>query len=199
MNGSPAAPPGLSSALFLVLAMSAAGAAHVWWLRQASSGFLMQPMDFGRRVRGRRVFGDNKRVRGLVAMPLAAAASFALLGSLRTALPEWLARGMWEISTGQYALLGLAAGLAFMLAELPNSFIKRQLGVAPGAMPERGWARFLCPLLDRFDSVLGVLLVVSLLVPVAAMTWVWVLLVGPAVHALFSALLYRLGVKARAL
>jgi CDP-2,3-bis-(O-geranylgeranyl)-sn-glycerol synthase len=54
-------------------------------------------------------------------------------------------------------------------------------------------------LLDRFDSVLGVLIVLSLLVPVPASTWVWVLLIGPGVHAIFSILLHRLGVKARAL
>ena len=194
-----AALQGLASAVSLLLAMSAAGAVHVWWLKWASADVVMQPLDFGRRFRGRRIFGDNKRLRGLIVMPLAAAASFALLGGLREQLPDWLAVGMWDISAGQYGLLGLAAGLAFMLAELPNSFIKRQLGVAPGEMPDRGWGRFLCPLLDRFDSVLGVLIVVSLLVPVSAMTWVWVLLIGPGVHALFSALLYRLGVKARAL
>jgi hypothetical protein len=31
------------------------------------------------------------------------------------------------------------------------------------------------------------------------MTWAWVLFIGPGVHALFSALLHHLGVKARAL
>jgi CDP-2,3-bis-(O-geranylgeranyl)-sn-glycerol synthase len=53
--------------------------------------------------------------------------------------------------------------------------------------------------IDRCDSVLGVLIVASLLVPVQALTWVWVLVLGPLLHALFSVLLHRLGVKARAL
>jgi CDP-2,3-bis-(O-geranylgeranyl)-sn-glycerol synthase len=47
--------------------------------------------------------------------------------------------------------------------------------------------------------VLGVLAVASLLVPVPAATWLWVLLLGPCLHALFSVILHRLGVKARAL
>ena len=199
MNGAVQPLEALSPALFLLLSMSAAGAVHVWWLTWATSDFLMQPLDFGRTFRGRRIFGDNKRLRGLIAMPIASGAIFALLGGLQEQLPDWLTRGMWDLSTGQYALLGLAAGLAFMLAELPNSFLKRQLGVAPGEMPGEGFERMLCVFLDRFDSVLGVLIVISLLVPTLPLTWAWVLFIGPGVHALFSALLYRLGVKARAL
>ena len=189
----------LSIALFLILAMSSAGAIHVCWLKWASADFLMQPLDFGHTLAGQRIFGDNKRLRGLIAMPLAAAAIFALLGGWRQQLPDWLAQGLWNLSAGQYALLGVAAGLAFMLAELPNSFLKRRLSVAPGEIPGEGLGRVLFVLLDRFDSVVGVLILVSLLVPLPVMTWVYVLLIGPGVHALFSTLLYRLGVKARAL
>jgi hypothetical protein len=66
-------------------------------------------------------------------------------------------------------------------------------------VPGKGWSRAACLLLDRFDSALGVLVVVSVLAPVPAMTWLWVLLIGPGLHALFSALLFRIGVKERAL
>ncbi len=192
-------PDNLSIALFLLAAMSAAGLVHVWWLQRATGQFFTQPVDFGRSLGGRRIFGDNKQLRGLLAMPLASAASFALLGALWARLPEWLAAGRWDISAGQYAGLGLAAGLAFMLAELPNSFLKRRLGIKPGQLPKRAWGRLVCALLDRLDSVLGVLIAVSLLVPVPALTWLWLVLIGPGVHALFSALLYRVGVKARVL
>jgi CDP-2,3-bis-(O-geranylgeranyl)-sn-glycerol synthase len=192
--------PGLNTALILLLAMSGAGLVHVWWLKHANGKFLMQPIDFGHTWRGRRIFGQNKRLRGLIVMPLASAGAFALLGfASHRLLPDWLAAGLWELTPGRYALLGLVAGLAFMLAELPNSFLKRQLGIPPGAVPRQRSARFICMLLDRLDSVLGVLIVVSLLVPVTLATWVWLLLIGPGVHALFSALLHRAGVKARAL
>jgi CDP-2,3-bis-(O-geranylgeranyl)-sn-glycerol synthase len=196
-TGIPAEP--LASALFLLLALGAAGVVHVWWLRRVTTGFLMRPLDCGLSFRRRRIFGDNKRLRGMVAMPVAAAAIFWLAGSLSETLPMWLALGMWDLSPGRLALLGGAAGLAFMVGELPNSFFKRQLGIAPGQLPQRGWARWLCPLLDRIDSILGTLLVVSLLVPVSVMTWFWLMLIGPAVHALFSAVLFRLRIKERAL
>lgn len=192
-------PDALANAMFLLLTMVTAGVVHVWWLSWARSGPLMQPLDRGLTYKERRIFGDNKRLRGLVVMPAAAAASFWLVWTLREMLPAWLARGLWDLRPGQYVLLGFAAGLAFMLAELPNSFLKRRLGVPPGQMPHAGWARLACPLLDRVDSVLGTLIVVSLLVPVSGMTWVWVLLIGPGLHAIFSSVLFRLRVKERAL
>lgn len=199
MNGASEFSVSVSIALFLLLSMSAAGIVHVWWLKRTQEGLLVKPIDLGRTFRGRRIFGDNKQFRGLVAMPIACAVSFAFLGGLRDELPNWLSVGMWDISTIHYAVLGAVAGLVFMLAELPNSFIKRQLGVAPGETPAQGWARVVCLLLDRFDSVLGVLFVLSLMVPIPPLSWILLLVAGPLAHALFSAMLYRAGVKARAL
>jgi hypothetical protein len=84
-----------------------------------------------------------------------------------------------------------------MLGELPNSFMKRQLGIAPGEAPARAWSRWLCFSIDRLDSIIGALLVMSLLVPLGWQVWLLVLAVGPAVHWLFNVALYALGVKAR--
>ncbi|MCI0517083.1 MAG: CDP-archaeol synthase [Woeseiaceae bacterium] len=186
-------------AVYILVAMGVAGAVHVLWLNWARSDLLLAPVDFGARFRGRRVFGDNKRLRGFIALPLAAACAFAVIAEYRHFFPAPLANGLWPLSTLQYAGIGFAAGFAFVLAELPNSFLKRQLGVAPGKVPEQGWQRVLCLLLDRVDSTLGVLIVLSLLAPVPAMTWLWVMLIGPGMHAFFSAMLHRIGVKERSL
>jgi len=193
------APEPIGAAMFLILAMSCAGIAHVLWLRSGLARHFAQPVDLGLTLRGRRLFGDNKRLRGFMVLPVAAALSFAALGSARGGLPQWLAQGMWALRPGQYALLGFVAGLAFMLAELPNSFLKRQLGVGPGEQPRQASLRAIFVVADRFDSLLGMLIAVSLLVPLSAATWIWMLLLAPAVHALFSGLLYAVGVKARAL
>ena len=84
-----------------------------------------------------------------------------------------------------------------MIGELPNSFIKRQLGIAPGEAADGPWSRRLFAVVDRLDSAVGGLLLVSLLVPLPWQTWLLMLLIGPIVHALFSVLLYALGVKKR--
>jgi CDP-2,3-bis-(O-geranylgeranyl)-sn-glycerol synthase len=86
-----------------------------------------------------------------------------------------------------------------MLAELPNSFVKRQLGVPPGQAPSQPWLRPVILVVDRLDSVLGVLLALSLLVPVPIATWFWVLGLGSAIHGAFSIVMWRVGIKVRAL
>ena len=193
------APAPFANALWLVLAIAAAGVFHVLWLQSPLSKLFQQPIDCGLTWRGRRLLGDNKKLRGLMAMPLAAAVTFSILGGLQGWLPAWLEAGTWNLSLSQYAALGFVCGLAFMLAELPNSFLKRQLGVPPGEAPRHGILKPVTLTIDRLDSVVGVLLVVSLLLPVEPATWLWVFLLGPATHAAFSVWLYHTGEKARAL
>lgn len=199
MNTSSFTPEPFECALFLVVALSAAGLIHSAWLRCSCSRPFAHPIDFGRTFRGRRIFGANKMWRGLMIMPIAAAGTFAGLAYLGDELPGWLERGMWLQSSATYALLGLISGLAFMLAELPNSFFKRQLDIAPGQAPTQLPLAVVCFILDRIDSTIGVLLALTLLVPVAVQTWLWALLMGTVIHSLFSILLHALHVKARPL
>lgn len=184
-------------ALFIVGALSVAGFMHSAWLRAPVSRRLMMPLDGGRTLRGRRIFGDNKTVRGFVVMVPGAALAFWALSQivLAAGLP---AEALWPLSAGGFVVLGAWAGLGFMLGELPNSFVKRQLGVAPGDAPRSAPMRLVSFVVDRVDSILGMLTAVSIAAPTPWLTWVWVLLIGPVVHLGFSTLLFRLGVKARA-
>ena len=193
-----AAPAPLPSAIFLLLAIGLAGVAHVWWLRSAWSSPFALALDGGLRLRGRRLFGDNKMLRGLMMMPLASSATFALFTFNRDYLPSWLSAGIWNLPTAQMAVIGFVCGLAFMLAELPNSIFKRQLDVPPGEAPDAPALRWLCLILDRIDSTLGVLIALSLMLPLHLLTWFWTLLLGTGLHWLFSIWLYRLKLKKRA-
>jgi hypothetical protein len=190
---------GLGTAVFLVLALGVAGIAHSLWLSTAWSARFGRPIDLGLSIRGRRIFGANKTWRGLMIMPPAAGVVFYIAAAWRHALPDWIERGMWPLGPAQYAALGLACGLAFMLAELPNSFMKRQLGISPGLAPTSRGLAILCLVIDRIDSVLGVLVVLSFLVQMSLGTWIWALVLGAGVHGLFSIWLYRMRLKARPL
>ena len=183
----------MERALFLIVAMSVAGLLHSAWLRSSLSRPLAIPIDGGRTWRGRRIFGDNKTIRGFVVLIPAAALSFVALAAALTPRP-----GLWELSLAGYAYLGALAGLGFMLGELPNSFIKRQLDIGPGEAPASSNTALLTFIVDRIDSIVGMLIAVSLAVPTPWSTWGWMLLLGPAVHFSFSFLLFRLGVKRRA-
>lgn len=181
-------------ALFLVAAFVIAGVCQAVWLASPRSWRFGSPIDGSRAFRGRRLLGDNKTWRGFVVMVPATGASFGLLsavGSTRVA-------GLWPLSSIGYVGLGLLAGLGFMAGELPNSFIKRQLDIPSGA-PARGpVGRPLWFVIDRIDSAAGMMIVLGLAVPVPWQTWGYVALIGPALHGLFSVLVYRLGGKARA-
>lgn len=191
-------PEPIAVATFVLVAFVGAGLAQVAWMKSPHAAPFMAPIDGGRTFRGKRVFGANKCWRGFVVMVPAAGAAFVALRLLLPALPPWFAQGLWPLSPASYGALGLWAGFAFMAAELPNSFVKRQLGITPGMASGHPVLGPLFGCVDRLDSVLGVLLALSLVVPVPPMAWVYVLLAGPVLHGLFSILLYRAGVKARA-
>jgi CDP-diglyceride synthetase len=185
----------LAAAVFLVSAFSLAGAAQTAWFATPISRAFAIPLDGGFRLRGRRLFGANKTVRGLVVMVPAAAAAFALLAAAaEDAARAWL----WPISLGSYAWLGAWAAVGFMAGELPNSLLKRQLDIAPGARPEGRGAALGHFILDRLDSGIGMLAALALVVEVPWLTWAYVLLVGPLVHWSFSVVMFRLGLKQRA-
>jgi CDP-diglyceride synthetase len=191
-------PDPLACALFVTVAFVLAGLAHSAWLRTSLSRRLMMPLDGGLRLRGRRVFGDNKTVRGFVVLVPAASLAFAgLFAAISSSNPEALSE-LWPLSATGYAALGAWAGLGFMMGELPNSFVKRQLDIAPGNAPRGSLAVVVCFVADRLDSILGMLVALSLVVPTPPLMWLYLLLIGPGIHLAFSALLYRLGVKARA-
>ncbi len=190
-------PNAFTCSVFLILAFVIAGLVQTFWLRSKRSKTFSRPIDGGASFRGKRLLGDNKTWRGFIAIVPAVAIAFVALHAIFTSqsLP-WLA-GLWSLTSLQYGCLGLLVGLGFMIGELPNSFVKRQLGIHPGEHPSWPPAQALCFVIDRFDSILGGMLILALMVPVPMATWCCVLLLGPCIHWAFNYLLFRLGVKQR--
>jgi hypothetical protein len=180
----------------LIAGFMLAGLAQAAWLSSAAARRLAWPLDAGLTIRGRRLFGQNKTVRGFVVMVPATAVSIAVVASLIGA--AGYSSAIWPLDTAGFAVVGLVAGLGFMAGELPNSFIKRQLDGAPGAPAAGPLTGPLFALTDRLDSALGTLIALSLVVPVPWEVWALVLAIGPVVHGSYSALTYRMGGKARA-
>ena len=164
----------------------------VWFAHPASRRFSW-PIDGGRTFRGRRIFGENKTVRGF--MVILPATALAMLGFGMFA--QWAGIPIWPLSWKQLLLLGLSAALGLMLGELPNSFLKRQLDVEPGRPPQHRVGRVISAIADRVDSVIGALIGAAVVVDLSWKTAAWCFVIGPPIHGLFSALLYALGVKKR--
>lgn len=180
---------------FVVCAFVPVAIAQTIWFSSPFSKKFSLPLDLGKKFRGRRILGDHKTTRGFIIFVPLASVAFFLLHQLLLAFDVELAGLVWQLKPGGYALLGLLAGLGFMLGELPNSFIKRQLGIAPGEMAAGRPGRFLQRLADRLDSTVGMLLAMSLMVEIPWQMWLYLIVVGPAVHLAFSRLLTRYGLK----
>lgn len=190
-------PDPAACAAFLILAFVLAGVAQVFWLRSNASMHFSMPLDGGLTFRGRRVFGSHKMLRGFVVMSPATSASFVLVFWMAGVLAPEFEQMLWPLPAWRYAVVGMIAGLGFMAGELPNSFIKRQLGIPPGGAPSPATFRAALFLVDRLDSIIGMLIALSLVVPVPLGTWTLVITAGVALHWFFSAVLFAFGVKER--
>jgi CDP-diglyceride synthetase len=112
---------------------------------------LARPLDGGRRLRGRRVLGDNKTWRGAVVMT----AGVVLAALVLWQWPWWRDQLPDPVRDAGPALLGLLLGLGTVLGELPNSFLKRRLGIAPGTQ-RRSAGGLALTVLDQGDLVVGI-------------------------------------------
>lgn len=183
----------LACAGLLVGSFVMGGACQSAWFAHPYSKHFTWPIDGGRTLRGRRIFGDNKTVRGF--MVIVPATSLAMVGFGMAAHRANLA--IWPLSVAGLLLLGAVSAFGLMLGELPNSFLKRQLDVAPGRPPKHRIGRVVSALADRLDSVVGAVLGAALVVEMSWATAGWCFVLGPPIHGLFSGLLYVLGVKRR--
>ncbi len=188
--------PPLLTALGIVVPVSLAGLTQVAvirlnWLR----GLAAMPLDFGARIRGTRLFGDNKTMRGLVVM-VAATAAWVLIqhaflvgmGSNEAALPAFQRLHPLE--------WGALAGLGYVIGELPNSFIKRRLGISAGAAAGGGLG-VLFWTIDQVDSVGGVLLILLLVWTPSLQVVAALLGITLLVHPLVALVMFCLGLKDR--
>lgn len=134
--------------LFAPLLVAAALSAFVirfeWWKP------LRVPVDLGARIRGRRLFGESKTLRGFVTAMVGCVIGVAIERALP--LPRWLC--VVDYRRIDPAIFGSLLGFGAMLGELPNSFVKRQLGIAPGATT-RGSSRVLFYVWDQIDLLTG--------------------------------------------
>ncbi len=108
--------------------------------------FLNVPIDFGAKLRGKRIFGDHKTFRGFF---------FGIvIGACIGALQSYLYRYEFfrDISLFDYsnvklaALLGAMQGLGALVGDSVESFFKRQVDVKPG----QSWFPF-----DQIDYIIG--------------------------------------------
>jgi len=136
-----------------------------------------------------RLFGVNKTWRGFIVMPLATfpgvllAQKWELLFDLNAPL----------ISNESTVLLSCALGLGYCLAELPNSFIKRRLGIKEGQTSDR--LKWFFVLIDQADSAIGCMVAYRLFIPIPFETMILTIISGTIIHLLINVSLYLLRIR----
>ena len=105
---------------------------------------LAAPIDGGRTFRGRRILGDHKTWRGIVAGVVVGIAAAGLQRLVHET--GWFASVTLVDYEALWLPLGLLQGLGTGVGDAVKSFFKRQIGIAPG----RSWIGF-----DQLDFMVG--------------------------------------------
>ena len=89
---------------------------------------------------------------------------------------------------------GLFFGFAYALFELPNSFIKRRIGIHDGKTGS-GAVGVLFFIIDQIDSLIGVALCLAVLCRISVGEYFGCLLVGAFTHIAVNLILYKLRIR----
>lgn len=146
-------------------------------------------MVFGGCRRDDLIDGFPKGLVGLLVLGAVAGVAWGGLISGTALEPYDLFYARHQNALGYNAFVGALQGLAYGIFELPNSFLKRRVGISPGGQHTGPWS-VLFVVLDQIDSVVGCALLVLLFAPVG---WSFVLVTiaaGGVTHRVLNLLLY---------
>ncbi|MCD5003111.1 CDP-archaeol synthase [Enterococcus saccharolyticus] len=177
------------------MAVIFAGVANMVFCKLPIARRFTIPMDGGKTLSdGKRLFGENKTWKGFIGMMILGSLSQIIWGLCLTIVPSLeqynlfyaAYKNVWQTNSW----IGLLLGFAYVLFELPNSFMKRRLDIRPGKTAENRW-KWLFVFIDQADSLLGCALVVALLVPITWQQFLGIILVGSGTHIIVNQVLFR--------
>jgi CDP-diglyceride synthetase len=178
----------LGQICFLAAPVIIAGVLHMVLAKLNVLKALKTPLDRGKTWRGKRIFGDNKTWRGVVLMIVLTIATYVAQTELVRA--SEFARGLtyYDYLAVNPWLAGFMLGLGYILAELPNSFVKRRLDITAGK-GAHGLKGRIFVVVDQGDSVLGCLIAMYSYWSPSAYIFGLTLATGTAIHLLVNGLL----------
>lgn len=187
----------LQQSVWLCLPLILGGITHVAVIKwNALSSLARLRLDCGMKLRGRDLFGANKTVRGALVMICATMFWTSILDGIQVVLN--LDADLRYIPIDQLGSLslGFLLGSAYIVGELPNSLVKRQLNIRPGSAAT-GPLQKLFWLVDQVDGIVVVLAVLCFVR--APNPEVYLILIGftLVLHPAIAMLMVALGLKQR--
>lgn len=168
--------------LLLVLPLVVGGVLHMIIVKADILSYLKKPIH-------QRWFGMNKTWRGFVVMPLATWPG-VLLAQEAERLSDLSSPLLLSHSS---FVLAFVLGTAYCLAELPNSYVKRRMGIKEGQTSDRYKAFFI--IMDQFDSASGCLLAYKLVLGISWPVFWATILFGMVIHFIINLILYSLKLR----
>lgn len=170
-----------------------AGIINSLWCKLKVMKKLQIPMDGGKSLKdGKRIFGDHKTWKGFIGYIIWNMVCMVVWG-LICKIAGLETYNMLYTNYENTILFNLAAGalvgFGYALFELPNSFLKRRLGIEPGKSIS-GVLKAFFVFFDQADSVFGCVLVVCIFAPMSVGFYFLYVVVGAVTHIIINMLLY---------
>ena len=142
---------------------------------------------------GNRIFGDNKTYIGFVSMVIFTTLFQIIMGFICNHFNLIECHDLYRTNENTISfniLFGFLTGFIYMISELPNSFIKRRFNIQPGKTKN-----ILSFLVDQFDSIIGVMLLLYIFSDISFIKYIIYVLVGGFTHVAINLVLYLTKVR----
>lgn len=166
--------------LIMLCPLVFSGIVHMIIVKKDILSFLKIPISI-------KLFGANKTYRGFIVMIVATIIGVYLCQFLLSIIDIDFYKevNLW--------ILGGLLGLSYAVFELPNSYMKRRLGIAPGKRAPKYTLFF--SIYDQMDSGIGLLLVYYYYLGVDLETNLLMIFLGTFIHLFFNFMLYLFNVR----
>jgi len=169
--------------IYLIIPMIPAGAVFLSVAKFNILAILGRPVN-------EKLFGKNKTYRGFVILPLLVGIFVSLMPLLEPYFGDAL---LYRYSQCNTMVFGIILGLGFALSELPNSYFKRKLGIAPGKQPDKHKLLFI--FLDSFDAAPAVIVIYWYFFNVTFSFVLFSIVLGMLIKIGMNNLLFILGIR----
>jgi CDP-diglyceride synthetase len=192
----------ISQLLFLTLPVIVGGVLNMIFVNSTRLNVLNRPMDGGYVCSdGERLFGNNKTWKGFIGMIILTSMCMLFFEFVAKQFPVIAQFSLIDYNSFTFPANGLFYGaiwgFAYVLFELPNSYVKRRLNISPGknAIGAKG---IIFTVIDQADSVIGCVIVTPLFLTISIIDGVLLVVLCTLVHLIVNMMLYVAGLKQQA-
>lgn len=173
------------------------GIANLYFCQSDILEWAAIPIDGGYSFRGKRILGAHKTWKRFWGMIVATILAQVLWGVVLAVIPHFVKLSFLESYGNGLSFnlfMGFLLGTAYVLFELPNSFIKRRL-VIPSGKRAQGHLKWLFLCLDHVDSVIGCVAMLAIFYDLSFWLFLGFMTLGGLTHLAINIILHRLQIR----